>query len=491
VAGKKTPQDPEGKKVFVARIAQPQQPVRNEHGGMDVRYHYHQLDGQTPIHSSQQPPQQEQLLRLPQQNSGSHAQVVTNVERRTPDTYGRSNLTAPGPAGSSMVVGSKSGDYEDVYNTSDAMRHSGSEGSYGEVYKRSSSQVAYIKGAGSVISIHHKQDYPERGHGTNYHLPQGVGQYGHSAQQQQNYAVHRYAPAVPSQQPDTRAPNMYPAPMQQQQQLPLHPPNHDQSVQPLRHREARPSQYPPRPHSADFLDYDAKRCSQHYVCQSPYYGQEAARSRDHLQHGCVDDRICQEERASRIAKLPRPKSSLEMMPVRESSVSDNYYWSEEHYAQKMRQSASYVHQIPPVMHPRNQSSSSRATTPSVWLSTPSGLILDGGMKGGAQVGGVSSGGSVNSESAGVVLRHPKRMELKPSDAATVQSPARQHYQQQQQRRWSEYRDPCSNSQFTRSASARLPRQRYQEDENDSLSEHQQQKCTSDVCEGEKKIQQVM
>jgi hypothetical protein len=117
--------------------------------------------------------------------------------------------------------------------------------------------------------------------------------------------------------------------------------------------------------------------------------------------------------------------------------------------------------------------------------------MDGGMKGGAQVGGVSSGGSVNSESAGVVLRHPKRMELKPSDAATVQSPSRQHYQQQhQQRRWSDYRDPCSNGQFTRSASARLPRQRYQDDENDSQCEEQQQKSTSDVCEGEKKIQQV-
>jgi hypothetical protein len=488
LAGKKTPQDPEGSKGFLARIAQPQQPVRNEHGGVDVRYHYPQLNGQAPVHSSQQPPHQEQLQRLHPQNSGSHAQVLTNVERRTPDTYGRSNSTTPGPAGSNMAVSLKGGDYEDVYNTSDAMRHSGSEGSYGEVYKRSSSQVAYIKGAGPVISVHHKQDYSERGHGENYRLPQGGGHYGHPGQQQQNLAVKRYASPMSSQHPDTRAPNVYLAPVHQQPPLP--PQHYDQSVQPVRYREARPNQYPPRPHSADFLDYDAKRYNQHYACQSPYHRQEATRSRDHLQHGSGDEKMCQEERANRVAQLPRPKSSLEMMPPHDPAASDNYYWSEERYAQKMRQSASYVHHIPAVTHQRNQSSSSRATTPSIRLSTPSGITVDGGMKGGAQVGGVSSGGSVNSESAGVVLRHPKKTDLIPSDVATVQSPSRQHYKQHQQRRWSEYRDPFSDGQFTRSASARLPRQRYQDDENDSQCDEQQHKSTSDVCEGEKKIQQV-
>ncbi|KDR07169.1 Pleckstrin-like proteiny domain-containing family A member 5, partial [Zootermopsis nevadensis] len=481
-AGKKTP---DGNKGFLARIAQPQQPMRNEYGFMDVRYHYHQVDGQTPVHSSQRSPQQEQLQRLPQQSSGSHAQLMTNVERRTPDTYGRSNSTTPGPTGPTIAVGLKGGDYEDVYNATDAMRHSGSEGSYGEVYRKSSSQVAYIKGAGSVISVHHKQENLERARGDNYHPPQGGGQYGHSGHQQQNYVAHRYASAVSSQHPDARAPDTYPATTQQQPPLP--PQHQDQSVRTVRRRDARPSQYPPRPHSADFLDYDAKRSNQHYACQSQYHGQEAARSRDYLQHGCGDGRICQEEHARRVAQLPRPKSSLEMVPAHDPSVSDNYYWSEEHYAQKMRQSASYVHQISPVMHVRNQSSSSRATTPSIRISTPSGLInVDGGMKGGAQVRGVSSGGSVNSESAGVVLRHPKRTELKPSDAATAQSPSRQHYQQ---RRWSEYRDPCSDGQFTRSASARLPRQRYQDDEIDSQCEEQQRKCTLDACEGEKKLQQ--
>lgn len=500
LAGKKTPQDPEGNKSFVPRIAQPQQPVRNERGVTDVQYHYHQTVGQNRVQSSQQSSQQEQLQRLyqppqvSQQGSGSHAQVVTNVERRTPDTYGRSNSTTPGSTGPSKAVSSKGGDYEDVYNTSDTVRHIGSEGTYGEVYARSS-QVAYIKGAGPVMSIHHKQKYSDRGHGDSRPLPQGGGQYGHSGQHQQNFATHSYASVLPSQQPDMHAPNVYSMPLQQQPPPPPPPPPpqyHHQSVQPTRHREAQPNRYPPRPHSADFLDYDAKRHNQHYLCQPQYSGQEAATgSRDHLQcGGGGGDKMYQEQHVSRVARLPRPKSSLEMMPPPDPSVSDNYYWSEELYAQKMRQSASYVHQIP-MMHPRNQSSSSRATTPSVRLSTPSGVMtVDGGMKSGAQMGGVSSGGSVNSESAGVILRHPKRMELMPSDAATVRSPSRQQCQQQhQQRRWSEYRDPCSNGQFTRSASARLPRQRYQDDENDSQCE-ERQKSTSDVREGEKKIQQV-
>ncbi|GLH08907.1 Uncharacterized protein GBIM_14043, partial [Gryllus bimaculatus] len=69
------------------------------------------------------------------------------------------------------------------------------------------------------------------------------------------------------------------------------------------------------------------------------------------------------------------------------------------------------------------------------------------------------------------------------------SPSRPHYQQLQQRRWSEYTDPRSNGQFIRSASARLPRQRYQDDEDDSHVEEHRQRSTSDVREGERKIQQ--
>ncbi|PSN50058.1 hypothetical protein C0J52_04228, partial [Blattella germanica] len=513
LSGKKTPQDiGDGHKVggFVPRIAQPQQPVRNDRSGIDVRYHYHHAGGQTPVHL-QQPPQQD--MRQPQtptqQGSGSHAQVATNMERRTPDTYGRSNSTTPGPAGLNKPVGTKGGDYEDVYNTSDTLKHSGSEGSYGEVYKRSSSQVAYIKGAGPVISIHRseKQPYPERGHGDGHPVPQSAGHYAQAGQQhqQQNYAAFRYSPSMPpqpqlhQQQADLQTsaihvPNVYPTAMQQQHPHHHHHHHHHQSVQQTRHREQRPNRYPPRPHSADFLDYDAKRYHQHQTYQAPYPVQAPTGSRDHIPRGSVgEDKIYQDQQAMRIGRLPRPKSSLDVMPPPDPSVSDNYYWSEERYAQKMRQSASYMHQIP-MTHPR-QSSSSRATTPSVRLSTPSGVSMmtaDGGMihqQSGAQLGGVSSGGSVNSESAGVVMRHPKRTDLMQSEVTNVRSPSRQQYQQHQQRRWSEYSDPRANGQFMRSASARLPRQRYQDDENDSQCEEQRQKSTSDIREGEKKIQQ--
>jgi hypothetical protein len=90
------------------------------------------------------------------------------------------------------------------------------------------------------------------------------------------------------------------------------------------------------------LDYDAKRHNQHYSCQPLYFpGQEMNRSRDFLHLGAGgDDKNYQEQHASRVARIQRPKSSLEMMPPPNPAISDNYYWSEERYAQKMRQSAS-------------------------------------------------------------------------------------------------------------------------------------------------------
>ena len=513
LSGKKTPQDLDSKAAgFVPRIAQPQQPVRSDRSGMDVRYHYHQ----TPVLSQQQQQQQHDSRQheFPQQGnqlgSGGHAQGATSVERRTPDTYGRSNSTTPGPTGPNKTVGSKGGDYEDVYNTSDTIRHSGSEGGYGEVYKRSSNQVAYIKGAGPVISIHRsdkQQNYSDRGHTDSHSVPHGGGQYGQVGQhqqQQQNYAAYRYNQPMPPQaqpqQPDLQTsamhvPNVYPTPMQQQHPHHHHHHHHHQSVQQPRQKDPRPNRYPPRPHSADFLDYDAKRYHQHHTYQPPYPAQVPTSSREHIPRStATEEKIYQEQYAARVGRLPRPKSSLDVVPPPDPNVNDNYYWSEERYAQKMRQSASYMHQIP-MTHPR-QSSSSRATTPSARFSTMSSVSMmtpDSGMihqQSGVQLGGVSSGGSVNSESAGVIMRHPKRTDLMPNDPSNVRSPSRQQYQQLQQRRWSEYTDPRTNGQFMRSASARLPRQRYQDDENDSQCEDQRQKSTSDVREGEKKIQQV-
>nr|CAD7425490.1 unnamed protein product [Timema monikensis] len=454
---------PEG---YSARLAQPQQPVRNVPGGVDVvRYHYQ---------SSQRP----HLVA-----------VAPSAERRTPDTYGRSNSTTPG------VKAIRGGDYEDVYNCDSA-----SGDSVTHVYRRPSGQVAYIKGAGPPLSIHHKPTYPGR-----HALPlQNIAQPMPLAPAMigYNYTDYRYASGTPSHDPSlttsTAQPSYYlttPTHQQPTHQQPTHHHHHHQSVQQqppaVPPHQVQTTRHPPRPHSADFLDYDAKRYYQYqgyHTTPLPYSRHVV--HKDHSVYGSVGTSNCAEPQASR-AKLQRPKSSLDVMPSADIVGNDGYYWSEEHYAQKMRQSATYLHQTPPAIHHRNQSSFSRATTPSVRLTTPLGVnTIDGGMVSQpaiAPMGGVSSGGSVNSESAGVVMRHPKRVELVPTEAG-MRSPSRQQYQQQQQRRWSEYTDPRTDGQFMRSASARLPRQKYEENE-DSQEEEQRKRSTSDTREGEKKIQQ--
>ncbi|KAL1110176.1 hypothetical protein AAG570_008253 [Ranatra chinensis] len=88
--------------------------------------------------------------------------------------------------------------------------------------------------------------------------------------------------------------------------------------------------FPPRPHSADFLEYDAKRQFEATTVQQPV---------NHY---------------SGTIQPQRPKSSLDMV-----YSNDSIHWSEEGYARKMRQSSLYV-------SPQLQtiSNSSRATTPS-------------------------------------------------------------------------------------------------------------------------------
>lgn len=64
---------------------------------------------------------------------------------------------------------------------------------------------------------------------------------------------------------------------------------------------------PPRPHSVDFLEYEARHAKM-------------------LDSGPIPNRL-----------PSRPKSSLDI-----NSSLDNYYYSEENYADKMRQSAQYL-----------------------------------------------------------------------------------------------------------------------------------------------------
>lgn len=66
----------------------------------------------------------------------------------------------------------------------------------------------------------------------------------------------------------------------------------------------------PRPHSADFLEYEARSS------ENARFKPEATRA-------------------------PRPKSSLDI-----NRTPDNYYYSEASYAEKMRQSALYLQKQP-------------------------------------------------------------------------------------------------------------------------------------------------
>lgn len=75
---------------------------------------------------------------------------------------------------------------------------------------------------------------------------------------------------------------------------------------------------PPRPHSADFLDYDAKK---YYEYQETMVVKTTETKMNEMVH------------------RKRPKSSLDIV-----QNDDKYYWSEERYAEKMRQSAMYLQQ---------------------------------------------------------------------------------------------------------------------------------------------------
>ncbi|XP_011299981.1 uncharacterized protein kmr isoform X3 [Fopius arisanus] len=106
----------------------------------------------------------------------------------------------------------------------------------------------------------------------------------------------------------------------------------------MRQQKVQP---PPRPHSADFLEYEAtRRPTSQTADQSGVQNQQR--------------------------RPQRPKSSLDVVPSSEitSPNGDGYFYSEERYAAQMRQSAVYLHQTPQQHQQQRNQSLSRATTPS-------------------------------------------------------------------------------------------------------------------------------
>ncbi|XP_061932538.1 uncharacterized protein LOC108000905 isoform X4 [Apis cerana] len=99
------------------------------------------------------------------------------------------------------------------------------------------------------------------------------------------------------------------------------------------------AQPPPRPHSADFLEYEAIRKPQQQIPPQ-----------------------C-EESVNQQRRPQRPKSSLDIVTPSDAA-NDGYFYSEERYAAQMRQSAVYLHQTPQHHQQQRNQSLSRTTMPS-------------------------------------------------------------------------------------------------------------------------------
>ncbi|XP_018325988.1 uncharacterized protein LOC108737573 isoform X2 [Agrilus planipennis] len=176
--------------------------------------------------------------------------MVQCMERRTPDTYGRSNLH--------HVRSLRSSDYEDVYGD-----HS--------MYKRPLSPVAY--NSGSKLNP---------------------------------------AANVAGQRPYT--PIFIQGPKDNLQYMP--PPQMRKIPNTV-----------PRPHSADFLEYEVKHSETNTI----------------------------------VMRQPRPKSSLD---INKNVANDNYFYSEERYAEKMRKSSQYLSKMPKYPPPPSEYASVPQKSPS-------------------------------------------------------------------------------------------------------------------------------
>ncbi|RZB39923.1 uncharacterized protein BDFB_000431, partial [Asbolus verrucosus] len=205
------------------------------------------------VHLNSQSPQPEYVHHRPKHNTHEYVftrelqNIPQNMERRTPDTYGRSKLNPVKPRHPT--------DYEDVYADQ-------------TMYKRPLSPIAYshVKKANPVVNPSYRSYTP-----VNMLGPKDMVQ--------------------------------YPIPQMRKSPITI-----------------------ARPHSADFLEYE-------------------------LNHRQPNSSVLTRQQ-------PRPKSSLDIN--RNTNDSDNYFYSEERYAEKMRKSAQYLPKMPkyypntndPSMQPR-------------------------------------------------------------------------------------------------------------------------------------------
>nr|XP_033196497.1 uncharacterized protein LOC117160127 isoform X7 [Bombus vancouverensis nearcticus]XP_033196498.1 uncharacterized protein LOC117160127 isoform X7 [Bombus vancouverensis nearcticus]XP_033196499.1 uncharacterized protein LOC117160127 isoform X7 [Bombus vancouverensis nearcticus] len=122
----------------------------------------------------------------------------------------------------------------------------------------------------------------------------------------------------------------------QQYQQQIHSPGTPSNMPIMRQPRTQP---PPRPHSADFLEYEATR-----------------KPHQQMPPQC-------EESLNQQRRPQRPKSSLDIVTPSDAT-NDGYFYSEERYAAQMRQSSVYLHQTPQHHQQQRNQSLSRATMPS-------------------------------------------------------------------------------------------------------------------------------
>ncbi|XP_052131554.1 formin-J-like isoform X2 [Frankliniella occidentalis] len=219
-----------------------------------------------------------------------------------------------------------------------------------------------------------------------------------------------------------------------------------------------PRKQPPRPHSADFLDYDARRHED---------GMDITKSPEPQVRG---------SRSQLNSQPPRPKSSLDIM-----RDPDNLYWSEEGYAQKMRQSAYLLQQGPGGALP-NPQAPSRSNFPSF-----SNMLQSQSSSRVAELAAnrvLSPSAELLRESEQQhILNMQRRQQQLLEEQKVLQQQLEYQKQQSQQEQlqrqqieeeeerqllsyYSEMQSPMTQQPFMRSASARLPRQKYDSERDD-------------------------
>ncbi|KAG8224153.1 hypothetical protein J437_LFUL005537 [Ladona fulva] len=313
---------------------------------------------------------QQQNMQVQQQPIGIPApnQVgIPMVDRRTPDTYGRSNTAETSTtAGIPKMVPNKV-DYEDVYSvnqTSDQVIGRMNRWSSGP-YEAQHFYPTEIHHNTMPQQAPHMHLFPPSGHSPQ----QGLQQHTHSTPLgvvQRMPISHPYSVSpTTAQHQHPPLPQAQPQPHVNQQLMPPQP-------QPqMLHRRTPPL---PRPHSADFLGhYDHNQMS--YVMplpanrttpiehpspkistaaeesQKPYKNVPSVEMREHR----VTDVVPAQQ-------IQRPKSSMDIRPMSQTLSFDPVdYWSEESYARMMRQSL-YMHAHH--VHPSSSSSHKGSETSS-------------------------------------------------------------------------------------------------------------------------------